>query len=642
MFRSQQIISWYASFVLILLPQLLGAQQRTKAELEKLFEQAISSDNLKTDSARAKLNTVIYEAGANSLLKTRATFQRYLLGFYNNEHEINFDSATFYLQAFEKLDDHKYLAKTQSYLAELHRDLGNVETQLELLQQSTKNYEEVDDKQGVAENLQHLSYLHYDQNNMAGATPAIKEAIALYRKLGDDLGLAGAYNNYSIIFEKTGPVDSAIYYQQKALEIAKKHRDYILVGLLLSNMGNNYSTKGDYDQAQKILSRALHIRDSIGDKFGVGYTNIRLAQLYINTKKYRQAILFASRGLQIGEEIPVVKIQRMAHNSLVQIYAALHEPRKELYHFRQEQLLLDSIQNIDNARNLTAAIMRYDFKKEQYKDSVEIYNTNREQEYRFEQSIRQQKNQRNLAVLAGVLLIGLVLGLRHRIRFIRKSKAVIEKERERSDQLLLNILPAEIAEELKINGKAEARDFNRVSILFTDFKEFTQTSEKLTPKELVNEINTCFEAFDALCEKYQIEKIKTIGDSYMAAGGLPVPKKDSPRNTVLAALEMAQFILKRSQDLDDTGQTPFQMRVGIHTGSVVAGIVGVKKFQYDVWGDTVNTASRMESSGDVGKVNISRATYQLIKDDPQFLFESRGKIQVKGKGKVEMYFVNEA
>ena len=164
----------------------------------------------------------------------------------------------------------------------------------------------------------------------------------------------------------------------------------------------------------------------------------------------------------------------------------------------------------------------------------------------------------------------------------------------RSDELLLNILPAEVAEELKAKGHADAKHFDTVTILFTDFKGFTEASEKLTPQELVEELNTCFKAFDHIITARGIEKIKTIGDAYMCAGGLPDPKTSSPADVVHAALEMQTFMTSRKAERDAQGKPAFEMRVGIHTGPVVAGIVGVKKFQYDIWGDTVNTASRME------------------------------------------------
>ena len=252
----------------------------------------------------------------------------------------------------------------------------------------------------------------------------------------------------------------------------------------------------------------------------------------------------------------------------------------------------------------------------------------------------------NLSTGIGVVLMLFLLALvfentkQEAFDKLKVKNEQLSEEKKRSDDLLLNILPLEVAEELKSDGKSEARDFENVTVLFTDFIDFTESAEQLSAKELVSEINECFKAFDEIIGEFGIEKIKTIGDAYMAADGLHTPQKSNPDNIVNAALKMQSFMNDRKASRLSQNLIAFDMRVGIHTGPVVAGIVGVKKFQYDIWGDTVNTASRMETNGEVNKVNISNDTYEMVKNNAQFTFESRGKVAVKGKGQMEMWFVS--
>ncbi|WP_118975417.1 adenylate/guanylate cyclase domain-containing protein [Taibaiella koreensis] len=221
-----------------------------------------------------------------------------------------------------------------------------------------------------------------------------------------------------------------------------------------------------------------------------------------------------------------------------------------------------------------------------------------------------------------------------RTQEVLQQKKQIEQEKKKSDDLLLNILPAEVAEELKENGATRARYFDHVSVLFTDFVNFTHIAELLSPEELVQELHECFRGFDEIIERNRMEKIKTIGDAYLAVSGMPSNDERHAYHAVKAGLEILDFVRSRSG-----GKAAFEVRVGINSGSLVAGIVGVKKFAYDIWGDTVNMASRMESNSEAGRVNISESTHELIKDD-DFIFTYRGKINAKNKGEVDMYFVD--
>ena len=215
--------------------------------------------------------------------------------------------------------------------------------------------------------------------------------------------------------------------------------------------------------------------------------------------------------------------------------------------------------------------------------------------------------------------------------------AALRLEQAKAEELLLNILPREISEELKEKGKATARRHEEVTVVFTDMKGFTRIAEKMTPEQLVNDLDECFIRFDAIIDRYGIEKIKTIGDSYMCAGGVPTNDPYHAQKAVLAALEIRELMVLMAGEQTGQGREPWICRIGVHTGPVVAGVVGKRKFAYDIWGDAVNTASRMESHGTPGRIQITRATYELLADE--FECEPRGPIAVKGKGEIEAWYL---
>ncbi len=254
-------------------------------------------------------------------------------------------------------------------------------------------------------------------------------------------------------------------------------------------------------------------------------------------------------------------------------------------------------------------------------------------------------------IIGFILLVAVVVLSAFRLRLKRLEKENIKLEntvlkrteelryeKKKSDDLLLNILPAATADELKEKGNAEARNYDAATVLFSDFKGFTRLTEETDAKRLVESLHRFFEAFDQASAKYGIEKIKTIGDSYMCASGIPAANPDHAKNMVLFGLEMLEITREINAQRAKDGHSAWPIRIGIHSGPLVAGVVGQKKFAYDIWGDTVNIASRMESSGSAGKLNISKACYDLVKND--FLIEERGEIEAKGKGLMHMFFVS--
>jgi len=486
---------------------------------------------------------------------------------------------------------------------------------------------------GVAYNNIGVIYANAGDKNMA--IEYFSKSVDINKQLGDKHGLAESYLNIGIIKKTQGHYALALDYQQKSLALEQELDNRQGIAHAFGSIGEVYAAQDNIPLALENFQKGLTLAEELGNRDKIANSSINLGSLYLKQGNYKRAEAIGKNAFRVSQELGIITYQRDASKLLYEIYKAWGRNNDALDYHERYIALNDSVETTETNKRLD----QMEFAKILLADSLEKEKEKVLVEMAHEEEVYQTDKQRNLAIYLGAGVLFLAGGLWSRLRYVRRTKVAIQKEKDRSENLLLNILPAEIAEELKLHGKAEARDFDLVSILFTDFKEFTSISEKMSAKELVAEINYCFEAFDRIVGKYKIEKIKTIGDSYMAAGGLTLPTPDSVKNTVLAGLEMQAFIYAHQMQKKSDKQHAFQMRVGIHTGPVAAGIVGVKKFQYDIWGDAVNIASRMESSGQVGLVNISQTTYDLIKDEPMFHFQSRGKIEAKGKREIGMYFV---
>jgi len=400
----------------------------------------------------------------------------------------------------------------------------------------------------------------------------------------------------------------------------------------LGNIGMIYAEQGKDDMAKNNINQAISILEELEDYSPISEYLIYMSDIYVNQNDLTTAFSYAKRSLELAKKYGLKKQISDANLKLSELYNQAGNVSESFKYYKNHILYRDSVNNIESVQQM--ANLRTDFEIQKKEDEIVVL----EKEAVINQL--QDKRNRNMTYASGVaavLILFIALGIYRRYNYIKKTSFVIEEEKNRSENLLLNILPGEIALELKQKGKVKAKQFDLVSVMFTDFRNFTQHSQNLTPEKLVNSVDFYFSKFDEIIEKYGLEKIKTIGDSYMCAGGLPFPDEKHPTKILQAAFEIVEFV-EASKKRTNKDIANFDIRIGINTGPVVAGVVGVKKFAYDIWGDTVNVASRMESASIPGKINISENTYKLIKD--AFDCEYRGEIQVKNKGLMKMYFVN--
>jgi len=505
--------------------------------------------------------------------------------------------------------------------------MGNFPKTLEFFLKALKINEKLGIKDAIAWNLRKIGLVYRFLSNYPKALEYYSKSLSIEETLGNKRGVATCYYEIAGIYRTQQNYTEALKKYFVVLKIYEEIGNKSGIGNVANGIGTVYAEQGNYSEALKKYFEAEKICEEIGNKGTLAVNNRDIGEVYMKEKKYREASDYLNKGLSLAKEIGSLVEIKLSYDNLTELDIAQGNFNKALEHYKLYITYRDSINNTETTKKTVALQMNYDFEKKQ--DSTRAVQEKKDAVAKKE--LQKQKLVRNgfMGGFAVVLLFAVVF-------FTQRNK--IKKGKKRSDELLLNILPEEVAEELKAKGSADAKQFDVVTVMFTDFKNFTQISEKLSPTELVNEIHTCFKAFDNIIGKHNIEKIKTIGDAYMCAGGLPVTNKTNAIDVVSAAMEIQNFMKQHSVQRISKGKEVFEIRIGVHTGPVVAGIVGVKKFAYDIWGDTVNVASRMESSGEAGKVNISGSTYELVKD--KFKCEHRGKIQAKNKGEIDMYFVD--
>lgn len=510
----------------------------------------------------------------------------------------------------------------------IHRLKGNYPEALRLYLQSMKINEEIGNKPGVALAYMNTGVIYHSIKNYEDALKAYRAGLRIQEELGDSLMIAKTYNNIGLVYSDQKKYDEALSNFERSFQLKLKLGDEESLANTYLNIGSVYQDIGNLDEALENFEASRDIFEKLDYKDGVSSAYIAMGNVAVAKQNYPLAESWLKKGLDYALESQTMENIRDGHQAFATLDSLRGNFKGAYSHYQQYIASRDSLINLDNANKILEQQFQYDYEKktaaaqaeQAIKDAV------------AKKELQKQKLVRNGFIGGfGIVLVfaGIFLLQRNRIKTAK----------ERSEELLLNILPYEVAEELKEHGKSEARHFDETTVLFTDFVSFTEIAEKLTPVELVSEIDTCIREFDTIITRHGLEKIKTIGDSYMAVAGIPVAQSDHALRTAAAALEIRDYINAHVARNRADGKAAFEIRLGINSGPAVAGIVGLKKFQYDIWGDTVNTASRMETTSEAGRVHISQAVYTLIREAPGLQFISRGKMMIKGKGEMETFFV---
>ncbi len=518
---------------------------------------------------------------------------------------------------------------------------------------------------GLIEIYDRLGNICYDSDEYDSAVYFNLKCLKLREKKHDNAGISKSLGNLGILYVTLKDSAKAIYYLQKALEIATKHNNIIEQGEDCINLGNFYLKYQKVGIARDLFVKALSIFKTGDNKedmatayenIGITYYNegyykktlsyfllaakiyeaekneLMLANLYDNigavytNVNMDSAYYYLNKALRIANKTGAATSRMLIYHNLSDYYDSTGDVKNAYKAFRIYKTIEDSIFSVDKSKAIAELQTKYDTEK----DHEKIATLTGEQKF--------SKLLRNSLIVIILLIFIIILVLINRYRHQQSAMKTISAEKSRSDELLLNILPSETAEELKKYGKTTAHGYEEISVLFADIKGFTNISEQMSATDLVADLDMYFGSFDLIMEQYGLEKIKTIGDAYLAAGGLPNPDKGTPKEVISAALEMQRYVKEMKNEKSEQNLPFFELRIGIHTGPVVAGVVGIKKFAYDIWGDTVNTAARIQQNSETGKVNISATTYEKIKD--YFDCTPRGYIEAKNKGLLEMYFVD--
>jgi adenylate cyclase len=541
---------------------------------------------------------------------------------------------------------------------------------LEYYNLSLEVFKEMKDNSGIANLYSNIGVVYYDRGDDTKALENYLQSLRYSELAGDKFRILIALNNVGgVYFIKPATYDKALEYYLKALQLCEELDKQTELGAISVNIGSiyyerndnakallyfnkalkaygdsegslnaynalgkAYNKAGQFDLALKNHNAALGLAVKLNNKMGIIQSRMGLGNVYVKKADFTTALSQYTQAEATALELQANHELKDLYQEMAKAYSHTANYKKAFEYQSLYSGIKDTLYNAETDKKL--GTLQFDFDLQKKQGEINLLTKDKAL---TDQRLKRQQLMKTAAIVGLVLVMLIALLIYRNYRIKVKTHRIVDRQKAEIEGLLLNILPEEVATELQTTGKSEPRYYESVSVMFTDFKGFTAIADKMEPQDLVEELSTCFVAFDEIMSKYNLEKIKTIGDAYMCAGGIPTPDKNHVENIINAGIELRNYALRHNQKRRDAGLVPWEMRIGIHVGPVVAGVVGKRKYAYDIWGSTVNIASRMESNGQPGKINVSSSVFELVKD--KFDCSYRGKINAKNIGDIDMYFL---
>ncbi len=634
-------------YIILLFPMLLMPQEEIEkkgsdplqnaiktdtVEINKLLNRSLQLRNTNPDSSIILARQAIELSDAIKHQPGKALGFKHIGAVYydRGDYQDALDYFTRSLRVFEIQKDTSGISNLQNNIGSVHNSIGDYPTALEYFINSLRNGEIAEDSLRIGTALLNIGTVYSeDEETYSDAIENYRRSIDIFEKIEYVQGYAVANINFGEWYLKVEQPGEAVPYLEDALKV---FQDYgVDPSPPLNFLGQAHLGLKQYDLAEKYHKEALVAAQDKENMPEESKAYLGLGNMYLQSGSYPMAIDFFRKGLDLSDKTKVLKDRKELYDGLAKAYSAIQDYENAFSAQQKFAEVQDSIRSTGYAKQM--GNLSVQFGLETAEKEIELLNAKNElNQIQIEEDARAKQL---FQIIIG-LFLAIIAGFVFQYFYIRRTNKRLAFERNRSEEILLNILPKETAEELKENGFIKAKEFENITVLFTDFKAFSLIAERISAENLVKSVDYYFKTFDEITERHGLEKIKTIGDAYMCAGGLPTPNTTHVRDTFGAAREILKFV-NDTELSPPLGIYPFRIRIGLNSGPVVAGVVGTKKFAYDIWGNTVNIAARMESGSVPGRINVSEPIYEELKEE--FPFTYRGELKVKDQT-FKMYFAD--